>query len=271
MLKKMTCFFSLFFVLFVAQKSVAQEKFKSLSIYSNKPIHSFGFSYKNNIFLPEKVSEEQGLVKRNPKSRYAFEVMLNYNLIIKEKWGVKSNIILLGIVPYGYHFNYKIKKDFSHYSVLYGVPYWGIDFLANYTFRINDRIFLQPELGLKFMFTPTMFEGGSTYYYASHFNLYEEDSENFSKIIPDLIANFNFLFHAPKAPKHNFLLGLSFNYGFVQRIESIYKIVNSGKYNSSGKASFGSTHFGINIGYQFIGLRKLVEKSTNSILFNPRF
>ena len=271
--------------------------FQSNNLYSqlslNRKInHSFGISVNNNIYFPEKIFNEVGIINRAPTYRYGYEINVNYNLIFKNRLGIKSNIILFGSIPDGFRFNIpdEIENEFtwSNGSTTYspfdghqeatsgfitGIPYWGFDLLFNYSYKYKN-IIIQPEIGARFMYFITTGNDLNAYFCYDNINcelFHYEFSDNLNNeriLYPDLVFNLNLLL--PIKSNHHLKIGISFNYGFVPRMEGYYEIVNVGKYNSSGNMEYGSTYFGFNVGYQFLGLEKRVQKK-KSYLFNPKF
>ena len=281
---------------FISFISITNSSAQSFSFNKNsKVIHSLGFSMNNNYYLPEKIYDELGGLKRKPSIRYGYEFNVNYNIILPKNFGIKANIYLFGTIPDGYNFNYKdaLSNDyvwangfignplFAHKSnfsaATTGIPYFGFDLLLNYSYQIHKNIIIQPELGLRFM---SIFRYSTdTYSYVCDSNQsncilyhqeYANNYENKRQFFPDLVTTVNFLIFN-KHPKHNLKLGLSFNYGFVPRLEGNYELKNMGSLNSTGKMKYGSTYFGFNVGYQFLGLHKKDENNKSNVIFNPRY
>ena len=261
----------------------------------NRVIHSFGFYMNNGIYLPEKVYEDYGLIKRIPRARYGYEFGITYNPIIYKGLGLSLDIILWGSIPDGYYTssNGLIKDDTLWYNSFQGdptttrpdngsgLPYWGFNFKVNYLLPVCKHLLVQPEIGVKLPVMPAYGSDATSYFCDSYINScvnwYYHDNSNLSNkrtFFPDLLMGVNFFVY-PKNPKHCIKVGFSFNYGFVPRVEGYYEVANIGKqYDSGGKVKYGSTHFGISIGYQFMGVKKnhwIKKKGFDNYLFNPRY
>ena len=174
--------------------------------------------------------------------------------------------------PFAYY-----KSNFAAFTT--GIPYFGLDLLLNYTFQIQNNILLQPEIGVKLMSMPRYsllgYERSSVCGNSGGncISFHSETADNFEnkrQFFPDLAINLNFLIFN-KRPNNNLRLGLSLNYGFVPRYEGNYEITNLGPLNSSGKMKYGSSYFGFNVGYQFLGIPKKDTSQMNNFLFNPRY
>lgn len=294
----------LFFFLFLFSAiSCAQVEESVSDKKKHRLIHSFGFSLNNGIYLPEKVYDKIGIVEQAPRVKYGYEFNLNYNLIFFRGLGATTEFAF-GMIPDGVNItsNGKIPNDTTWFNGNIGDPtqtsfvnglglyYWGFNVKLNYLIPITKRLVVQPEIGMK---TVQYF----SYYHedtktlcdnnlincVDYFYQYSDNNSNANNaspyrvkrnFFPDLLAGVNFFVY-PKNPKHCIKIGLSFNYGFVPRLEGYYIADNIGnKYKSSGKVQYGSTHFGISLGYQFLGIKKnywASKSSRNNMLFNPRY
>lgn len=284
-------FFLLIFIL-IPHNSQADGFDSILTIKSKqKLIHSIGFSYTNGIYLPQKVYENEGLVYQTPTTKYGYEVGLSYNLIFFRGLGFTTDFVLGGI-PTGT--NYKNKKPFpddyvwpnsfrsdpiqGSFSNGPNLTYSGFNFKFNYLFSVSKHLGLQPEIGAKAIYIVSSSQSKEYSFCDSTVNncvnylySYAENEGNVNnnqnykvrrKFYPDLLIGVNFFIY-PKNPMHTIKIGLNFNYGFAPRMEGYYEVYNLGaEYNSSGKMQFGSTHFGITVGYQFFskGIKQFVEK-----------
>lgn len=264
---------------------------------NTKITHSLGFSMNNNYYLPESIYDEIGELKRKRSIRYGYEFNINYNLILPKNIGIKTKIYLFGTIPDGFNFHYKdaIPEDYewgngfkgnplafhkSNFSAsTTGIPYFGFDILTNYSFQVHKNIIIQPEIGIRLMSMPrySVFDGikgqvcDSTVNNCIPFHIEGADNfENKRNFFPDLVTSLNFLIFN-KNPKHNLKLGISFNYGFVPRMEGEYELLNMGNLNSKGKMKYNSTYLGFNVGYQFIGLPKQDKNEKSKSIFNPRY
>jgi hypothetical protein len=226
------------------------------------------------------------------------ELDLNYNLIFYKGLGISIDLNF-GMIPAGIRLSSKSKIPYDTLwaNGFYGDPfngvrsntaayYWGGNFKLNYTFNAAKHLLIQPEVGIK---TVQYFiyerELNSVFVANSLLTFLDGIVDNYSNppnsqpyrvkrnFYPDFIAGINFLVY-PKNPKHCIKIGLNFDYGFVPRLSGYYTVINVGKYNSSGKVEYGSTHFGISVGYQFMGQRKKYsskELKENFYLVNPQF
>lgn len=257
-------------------------------------IDSYGIGINNNIYFPETIYNEKGLIEKKGKFRYGYEISFNYNMIFKNNFGVKTDIFLFSTIPNGNTYldpneiteNYKWLEyenpenifnnmHYNPFDLLNGIPYLGLDLLINYSFKLGN-IIIQPDMGARFLFViPHKQEISINTYSTNNISksiIYEYvDSYNNPIFFPDLVFNLNFLL-LNNISNHNLKLGLGINLGLIPRAEGFFEITNMGKSNSSGTIKYGSSYFGFNIGYQFLGIHNQEKQTeTEKIIFNPRY
>ncbi len=293
-------FGKLFFVLLLAlafslnafSQELSDVNYKS----TRKVIHSFGIYMNNGIYLPEKIYEDYGLIKRIPRANYGYEFAINYNPIVYKGLGLSFDLILFGNIPHGHYITSGglIKTDTLWFNGFPGdptstrpkngtpgLPYFGFNIKFNYLLPVCKHLLIQPEIGVKLPLMPSY--GNEAFEYFCDSNVancvdfyyhYLDNQNNKRTFFPDLLMGVNFFIYA-KNPKHCIKVGLNFNYGFVPRLQGFYEVANIGtQYDSGGKVKYGSTHFGISIGYQFVGVKKnhwVSKKDSENYLFNPRY
>ncbi len=76
---------------------------------------------------------------------------------------------------------------------------------------------------------------------------------------PDLLLGINFLFHTKRNPRNNFIVGCNFNTGFVPRYSGHFSLSESVDQHDCD-IKYGSSYFGVNLGYSFIGFEKTFNR-----------
>jgi hypothetical protein len=241
---------------------------------SEKMIHSFGIFLNNGISLPTTLENAKGIVQPLFQTHYNPELNIKYNCTFQKGWGFSIEIPfgifsrsaysdLSGIVPSDTIWsNGSVGSELDMFGVS-PVPYLGLSLKLSYLCKIHRNIFMQPELGIKFMpFIPKsdQFEKRWSFYiydsgdtnYIRYLSCYLKIDEGLY-FVPDLSTALNFYVHG-KNPSHNFVFGLNANLCFVNRMAWTYHTTENlaGKYTSSGKFNWKTSYIGIHIGYQFM-------------------
>jgi len=240
---------------------------------SEKGIHTFGIVYNNGISLPTKLKDAKGNIRPFFQTHYNPEINIKYNCTFRKTWGFSIDI------PFGFYTR-------SAYSDLTGIlpsdtvwangtvgskleifgfqiPYYGLSVKASYLYQIHRNIFMQPELGIKFVPfipQPDQFseEWGFYIYDSTITNIipYMVCSLKIDKrlySVPDITSAINFYVHG-KNPAHNFIFGVNANLCFVNRMAWTYHTTGNlaVKYTPSGRFNWKTSYIGFHIGYQFM-------------------
>jgi len=259
----------------ISAKTFAQDETRK-SIDFNKTFHSLGFSTFHGVSFKPKLIDAFGNIKPVFYNSYVPEFILQYNCMIKNGFGFGLE------APFGL-FSRKSLTKLSDYGASCDVPLEMGDFYIGFTAKLtvfkelNKNICMQGELGVKFhpFYHPA--EQWETMDYWKdvvgnpHFEpfYYDDNSSiNFVTIeqkyyaIPDATAGLLFFFHSQKKPKQNFLLGITANVSFVERIKVIYSTNFSELSETPNNPNFGwgsyawnSTAVGITVGYRFFGVK----------------
>ena len=234
-----------------------------------KPVHSFQF-YLNNAIYPKAKFTNQSPANQgwDPVVSYGAEWTIGYNLTFPSGFGFSLDAIAASA---GHRFKERATKFAPSdpvYRALFN-PFFGqLDYLAfsaklSYIRNITPFLCIQPNVGLKF-----------PYYIGYDHNFYSEFVQDnkiknnymhFStddcktKFFPDFITDIDFLFHTKRNPRSNFILGVNLNLGFTPRFKGYYSITPPFT-EKDCDITIGSTFFGINFGYQFIGLPKTYNR-----------
>ncbi len=259
----------------------AERKARSYEYFdSEKMIHSFGIFLNNGISLPTTLENAKGIVRPFFQTHYNPEINIKYNCTFQKGWGFSIEIPfgifsrsvysdLSGIVPSDTIWSNGIVGSELDMFGVSSVPYLGLSLKLSYLCKIHRNIFMQPELGIKFMpfiFQPDQFaEEWGFYIYDSTYNIaYMLCSLKIDKglyFVPDLSTALNFYVHG-KNPSHNFIFGINANLCFVNRMAWTYHTTENlaGKYTSSGKFNWKTSYIGFHLGYQFMyGKKKKLE------------
>ena len=237
----------------------------------NKPFHTLGVSTFHGIGFAPKLQEHYGNIKPILYNAYVPELLIvQYNCMIKNGFGFALE------VPFGaYHRNSLTKL--SDYGASCDVPLEMGDFYIGFTGKLtvfkelNKNICMQGELGIKFhpFYHPVDNWDDTDYDRVQEIFYYEDNSSiNFPKIeqkyyaVPDATTGLLFFFHSQKTPRQNFVLGLTANLSFVERIRVTYDTKFSELIENPDNTNFGwgryawnSTAVGLTIGYRFFGVR----------------
>ncbi|MDR3046913.1 MAG: hypothetical protein LBU51_04760 [Bacteroidales bacterium] len=162
-------------------------------------------------------------------------------------------------------------------------PYIGLSLKASYLAAIHNNMFIQPEVGIKFL--PFLFAPNHWYIdEASEICVFEDEDhpENLfnrppdeiiymrckpvisasSYFIPDLTFALNFIVHG-KNLHNNFGFGINVNIGFVDRIHFVYQSTDvlPAYAQSSGEFGWRMSAVGFHIGYLFMKeKKKIIDK-----------
>ena len=239
-----------------------------------KAIHTFGIFYNNGISLPSKLKDAKGIIRPFFQTRYIPEINIKYNYTFRKAWGFSIDIPfglysqvtlsdLTGIVPSDTVWANGTVGSNPDGVGINRIPYYGLSLKASYFHQIHRNIYMQPELGIKFV--PFVFQPDQ---FAEEWGLYILDSTMTNNIpymicslkidkrlyfVPDITSAMNFYIHG-KNPAHNFIFGVNVNLCFVNRMAWSYHTTENlaGKYISSGKFNWKTSYIGFHIGYQFM-------------------
>jgi len=249
---------------------------------SEKMIHSFGIFLNNGISLPTTLENAKGIVQPIFQTHYNPELNIKYNCTFRKGWGFSIDIPfglfaryaitdLTGIVPSDTVWSNGIVGSEYAWIGFNNIPYLGLSLKASYLCEIHRNVFMQPEIGVKFVpfiYQPDQFaEEWGFYIFDSTFTnniAYMQCSLKIDKrlyFVPDFTTALNFYVHG-KNPSHNFVFGLNANLCFVNRMAWTYHTTENlaGKYTSSGKFNWKTSYIGIHIGYQFMYGKKKLDK-----------
>ena len=241
---------------------------------SEKFIHSFGIFLNNGISLPTRLEQKKGIIQPLFQTHYTPEINIKYNCTFRKGWGFSIDIPfglfgryvitdLMGIVPSDTVWSNGTVGSEYDWVGFENIPYLGLSLKASYLCKIHRNIFMQPEIGVKFvpfLYQPDQFaEEWNFYIYDSTFTnniAYMQCSLKIDKrlyFVPDFTTALNFYLHG-KNPSHNLVFGLNANLCFVNRMAWTYHTTENlaGKYTSSGKFNWKTSYIGIHIGYQFM-------------------
>jgi hypothetical protein len=246
----------------------------------SKPIHSVGFYFTSGFSVNTRLKDAQGaFAPEQYSSDFVPELNLRYNLTIKNGLGFAIEIpvglffrnisywLSTSLIPNDSIWaNGKAVGGGVPQSKSIAIPYVGAALKFSYLAQIHRNMFIQPEIGAKFM--PFVYpvesfmqdEPLNTYYIDSE--LGETDIiwlqeypviaiKNY--IVPDITLAVNFLVHGKK-PHHNFIFGINANIGLIDRLSFKYQTteVFPSHLQSSGKYSLKSSYIGFHVGYQFM-------------------
>lgn len=246
----------------------------------SKPIHSVGFYFTSGFSFNNHMKETQGEFRPISGSGFVPEFNFRYSLSVKNGLGFAVEIPFgLFLRPTYYSLLSLIPTD----SVWAGgnavgpgypitvtamIPYVGLALKFSYLAQIHRNMFIQPEIGIKFM--PFMFPSSSIAQEGPEAeSIYFENFEGFSETIvwlhdcptvpqnyyavPDITLAVNFMVRGKK-PHHNFIFGINANIGFVDRWSWEYHTteVIPKPLQSSGKYGWKSSYLGFHVGYQFM-------------------
>ncbi len=262
-----------------------------------KVLHQFSFSYSNDIYFPEKIEPESGVLRFKPFAKYGYKVELNYAFEMKIGLGFELGIAQ-GFIPFGTRDN--SWEVFNDNTILpngfkgnpmdgpdnnrLDVFYFDFPIKLFYTFKIAPNIFLRPKAGISLkcysnhIARTRWFNNTDNLPFSPNeviiATLYSETDTKYQYFYPDLLAGVDFLIQ-PKKANHFIKIGLLLNYGFVRRFAGAYEFGNMGsQYDSRGKIYYGSNYFGISLGYHFMKYNKWEESqkpTEDKYLFNPHF
>ncbi|MCL2246173.1 MAG: hypothetical protein FWC10_03565 [Lentimicrobiaceae bacterium] len=237
-----------------------------------KPVHSFRFYHNNAIYPKAKFTNQNPDPKQgwDPLTSYGAEWTIGYNLTYPSGFGFSLDVMVASFMPRFKNRpdNFKVGSPW-HWAVFYPLlgtfDYFGISSKISYINKITPFLFIQPTIGLKFPYY--------LFYEHKYLNEFIQDNEikeNYMyfetvnatrKFVPDLVAGIDLLFHTKRNPRNNFILGLNLNLGFTPRYKGYYSITPPfTEVEKDCDISIGSTFFGINFGYQFVGLPKTYDR-----------
>ena len=272
-------FFCLFFNTTAQEYNDNKTKIK----YADKIIHSFGFQYNNTFHAKGKFTYRDApeyTIGDHPCLSYGREYIVKYNFTFPSGWGITTEFVAgnrdfmtwrrnteTGKRMYMQKLWYHSLRPFIDYT------YFGGQIKASYTYRLHDKINIQPEVGIKLLkYTPyaegsiqvtievdefgrPIFTDGWRWRDLSNDDLYD-------KFVPEFTAGINFLFHSKKAPRHSFVLGLNGTIGFIDRYKGWQRFDrNTPPEQADILMKYGSSFFALNMGYEFTGFQKPFKKT----------
>ncbi len=235
----------------------------------DKVLHSFSVQYNNCIHFPAHFDYhcDPTLGWKSIPS-YGNEYSLGYEMISKSGFGFGLDITkgLLGLDAQTndqWVSRYSSKNALDYVNLL-EVDYWAVKAKATYSRILTDRIMLNTTIGLSFPFyIPTFITYERSSYNSINDDLTEDLFLNNDDCIrnwaPDLLLGVNFLFHTKRNPRNNFIVGCNFNAGFVPRYSGYFTLSESADQHDCD-IKYGSSYFGINFGYSFIGFDKTFNR-----------
>lgn len=254
--------------LFTSTTLISQENIneRTIKLFSDKITHSFGIQYNNCIYPKAQFTNQNpnSNLGWDPMVSYGNEFTLKYNLAFKSGFGFTIEA-MKGIVGYRTRNRYDdLVTNFIlpfEYVFPLSYNYLGFNLKASYITKINDNLFLQPEIGIKSVYYPTTRMSfdltGLAYMEVTNLSCHR----NF---FPELTTSVNFLIHTKRNPRNNFIIGLNMNIGFTPRYKGYYSFTPP--FQSEQKncdIEYKSNYFGINFGYEFIGLPKTFDRKKN--------
>lgn len=248
-----------------------------------KFMHSFGVLFNNGFGFPTKNIEQKGIIfPYFRKIEYNPELALKYNCSFRKRWGFtiefpigffnrRADSDISGIVPPD---SIQSRGDVLVSADLFGtgILYYSLACKVSFLMKIHRNVYMQPEMGIKFMpFAVQPYQFDSIWYFNVIDTTYNQtipymactlDIDKKLYFVPDLTAGINFYIHG-KNPSHNFVVGISANICFVNRLAWHYQTTAniSDKYVSSGRFNWKSSTIGFHVGYLFMyGKKKVFQK-----------
>ncbi|MDR2868178.1 MAG: hypothetical protein LBV46_01385, partial [Bacteroidales bacterium] len=267
-------------------KTKAYRKKQSYNSFDNtQPIHSFGFNFSNGVSIDPEL-KNQGVVSLATIGSYVPELVLKYSCAIRKGWGVTAEVPI-GFFSRRYMVGFEggVPSDTVWANGVVGAgqpgffefksPYIGLSLKASYLASIHKNMFIQPEVGIKFL--PFIFS--SKHWYIDEASgeqvIFDENAtyglvymhcdpviSSASYFVPDITFALNFMVHG-KNPQNNFVFGLNVNIGLMDRIHFVYKTTDvlPAYAQSSGEFGWRMSSIGFHIGYQFMkGKEKMIER-----------
>jgi len=249
-------FLFLFLINGFSQKTNKKQELNIIDF--SKPVHSLGFSLYSGINFAPKVKYNSGPIVPKLFNSYTPEFTLQYSCILKNNFGFSLEIPL-GIFKRTSFYDFK-KYNTDDVYIEVGSPYIGFSPKISYLKELNRNIYIQAEFGLKFM---------PFYFPSEHWSLQEFDinNPNFeinyllvpqkNYLIPDATTSILFFIHG-KNKRSNFVVGITGNLSFVERMIIVYSTLESQiplEYEFWGQYGWTSSSIGITLGYRFIGLK----------------
>lgn len=270
-------FVFLFFNLTAQENSEKKNKLK----FADKLIHSFGLQYNNTFHAKGKFEYRDApdySIGAHPCISYGREYIVKYNLTFPTGWGITTEFVA-GNRDF---MTWRIDKETGRKIYLHSLwrhslqpfleyTYFGGQIKASYMYRLNERIILQSEIGIKLLKylqgqgwakieTPIEYDGFGDYVIEDAWRWFDIGNDYFpEKFVPELTAGINFLFHSKKDPRHNFILGINGTLGFTDRYWGWQRFAPTEQIDISMK--YGSSFFALNMGYEFTGLKKPFNKT----------
>jgi len=271
-----TCFICCFFIL-PAQESIEK---KSKYRFADKIIHSFGLQYNNAFHDKGKFTYRNApnySMGAHPCISYGREYIVKYNLTFPSGWGFSTEFVAgnrdfatwrindeTGKKVYMVSLWNESLKPFLEYT------YFGGQLKATYMYLLNEKITVQPEMGIKllkyiqsawgYINVEMIADENGNPVVVDMFRWYDlSNDREYKRFMPEITAGINFLFHGKKDPRHNFVLGLNGTLGFIDRYSGWQRYSNTGKLDVIMK--YGSSFFALNMGYEFTGFKKPLYKT----------
>ncbi|MDR1793233.1 MAG: hypothetical protein LBR36_07340 [Bacteroidales bacterium] len=258
----------------------------------SQKIHSFGAYFGIGILLPginRYELKNMGLDLICKSTTIPKEFNFRYSLMLKKGWGFTVELPINKIHYVTEYFkpvdtlpNGEIGYDSDIFTRALHTYSIGISLKASYLAKISKRMYIQPEMGLKFMpfirspkkylamsdmesdICPRYFNllTGRDTVLKEHVWMKEKVSIPYGYyFVPDLTFAVNFILHA-KNPNHNFIFGINGNICFVNRVQFEYQTTNElpPYAQTSGKYGWRTSSIALHLGYQFMkGKVKEVE------------
>lgn len=217
---------------------------KSQKLDYSQPIHTLGVSVNAGFsFLGEaSLDYYRPQLYRMRMPAVTPEFVVHYSCIVAKNFGFAIE------VPFGLMIRRSIE------GLQLASPYVGISPKLIYHREIGRKTSITAEGGLKFMpFSYRADNIGQHVQKGNSFYWVDVDERNY--FVPDATFSLLFNFHG-KNERHNFVLGLTGNISFVERL-GLDNVIFPAQPNYEGPLHFGwrSSSIGITIGYRFMGLR----------------
>jgi len=265
--------------------SPAQENEKRAKVmFSDKIIHSFGFQFNNTFHAKGKFEFRDAAASQmatHPSISYGREYIFKYNFTFPSGWGITTEFVAGSRDFRTYFIDAETgKKHYKNYlwvqwgyalAPFFHHTYYGGQIKASYTYRLHERINMQPELGMKLLkyVQNSLWESVFQDIIVDEFGriiILDEwpwfEVSNFfikERFVPELTLGINFLFHTKRDPRHNFVLGINGTLGFIDRYSGWQRLAPEGDYDVRMK--WGSSFFALNVGYEFTGFKKPFHKT----------
>ena len=251
----------------------------------SKPVHSVALYFTSGFSFNVRMKDAQGEISPMSGMSFVPEFNIKYSLSIKNGLGFAVEIPIGSFKRTSHYYlgtfipedtiwaDGKAKGAGLPSSLGVRTPYVGLTLKFSYLAPIHKNMFIQPEVGIKFMpFVIPANRWGVDEVGADHVYYVDENGQSLTDVIwmkdkfsisqknyavPDITMAVNFMVHGKK-PHHNFIFGINANIGLVDRFSSEYHTTDviPPHLQSSGKYGWKSSYIGFHIGYQWMTGKK---------------